>query len=77
LRNASDDILSTDEQKRTRRQKIIAPRSVLVKVHYQKKKSGEIREFLSTYGFCPGGAAPDGFWFSVCCVCPAPVHVGC
>jgi hypothetical protein len=28
----------------------------------EKKKDGRD---LSTYLFCPGGAAPDGFWFSV------------
>ena len=27
--------------------------------------------------FCPGGADPDGFWFSVSCVSPPPVHDGC
>jgi hypothetical protein len=34
---------------------------------------------LSTYLFCPGGALPDGFWFSVSvsCVNPEPVHDGC
>jgi hypothetical protein len=32
---------------------------------------------LSIYLFCPGGAEPDGFWFSVSCVSPPPVHDGC
>ena len=40
-----------------------------------KKRKG--RELV--YLFCPGGAAPDGFWFSVSvsCVNPSPEHVGC
>jgi hypothetical protein len=29
------------------------------------------------YLFCPGGAEPAGFWFSVCCVNPLPEQVGC
>ena len=28
------------------------------------------------YLFCPGGAEPAGFWFSVCCVNPLPEQVG-
>jgi hypothetical protein len=38
-----------------------------------------IDSFLSTFSylFCPGGADPDGFWFSVSCVSPPPVHDGC
>jgi hypothetical protein len=30
---------------------------------YEKRKRGE-RIYLISYLFCPGGAAPDGFWFS-------------
>ena len=50
--------------------------SIRKKLIIKKRKRGES---LSTYLFCPGGAAPDGFWFSVvvCYVCPEPVHVGC
>jgi hypothetical protein len=54
--------------------KIIAPHSLSVRSSFSKKEKGE-REFI--YLLCPGGAAPGGFWFSVCCVCPEPVHVGC
>jgi hypothetical protein len=38
-----------------------------------------IDSFHSTFSylFCPGGADPDGFWFSVCCVSPLPEHDGC
>jgi hypothetical protein len=34
---------------------------------------------LICYLFCPGGAEPDGFTFSVSvsCVNPLPVHDGC
>jgi hypothetical protein len=45
---------------------------------FKKKEKG--REFIYLfYLFCPGGAAPDGFWFSVSvsCVNPEPVHDGC
>ena len=34
-------------------------------------------ELIIYYLFCPGGVCPAGFWFSVCCVNPLPVHVDC
>src|SRR5215212_7443815 len=48
-------------------------------LNLKKKKKWESRVYLSIYLFCPGGAAPDGFWFSVSvsCVNPEPVHDGC
>jgi hypothetical protein len=33
--------------------------------------------YLFIYGFCPGGAAPDGFWFSDSCVNASFWHDGC
>ena len=52
--------------------KTIPPPSLSCKKLIVKRREEEI-----IYLFCPGGAAPDGFWFSDCCVCPEPVHVGC
>jgi hypothetical protein len=51
-------------------------RNLLVFLLSARKKWGGT---LSTYLFCPGGALPTGFWFSVsvCCVCPEPMHDGC
>jgi hypothetical protein len=43
-----------------------------------KKEKGRELIYLF-YLFCPGGALPAGFWFSVSvsCVNPSPEHVGC
>jgi hypothetical protein len=42
----------------------------------EKRKGGE-GLFSLFYLFCPGGADPAGFWFSLSCVNPSPEHVGC
>ena len=41
---------------------------------FRKKEKGESS---STYLFCPGGAAPDGFWFSLSCVNASFWQDGC
>jgi hypothetical protein len=42
-----------------------------------EKSEGNYVIYLFIYLFCPGGAKPAGFWFSVSCVNPSPWHVGC
>ena len=53
---------------------------IIFKKHFKKRKKELINSFiyyLSNYLFCPGGADPAGFWFSVSCVNPEPLHDGC
>jgi hypothetical protein len=45
----------------------------------KEEENKKINVVFIYYLFCPGGACPEGFWFSVscCCVSPLPVQLGC